>query len=369
MNTTTPRLFIAATEQNTGKTTTALGLHRALRERFKRIGFIKPVGQRFVEIDGRRVDEDSVLIQSTFDTQIPLEDMSPITVEPDFTRRYIDSSNHASLVRRIQNAFDRSAWEKDFCIIEGTGHAGVGSVFDLSNARVASILKSKVLLVVPGGVGRPIDEAVLNKALFDKEGVEIVGVVMNKLLPSKIERISEIARKGLDRLGIELLGVLPLDDILPQPTLKQVCNHIHGDFASKPEESARRVADVLIGAMSPANLFSGVVPDTLLVVPGDREDVLFAAAARAAEDSGQPFAGVVLSDNLMPSDALMRILAGSGLPVITSRLDSYTISSRIHSMTVKTLPGDTEKISRIEDLITSRVDVPRLLEKIAPAAP
>ena len=126
MNTTTPRLFIAATEQNVGKTTTAIGLYSNLRARFKRIGFIKPVGQRFTEVDGMRIDEDSILIRHTFGTQIPIEDMSPIAVEPNFTRRYIANSNRDQLTRRIQNSFDRACWEKDFAIIEGTGHAGVG---------------------------------------------------------------------------------------------------------------------------------------------------------------------------------------------------------------------------------------------------
>ncbi|GAB4170512.1 MAG: AAA family ATPase [Terrimicrobiaceae bacterium] len=364
MNTTTPRVFIAATEQNTGKTTTALGLHRALAGAFPRIGFIKPVGQRFVEVEGRRVDEDSVLIRNTFDTQIPLEDMSPIAVEPEFTRRYINSSNNEALVRRIQNSFDRSAWEKDFAIIEGTGHAGVGSVFDLSNARVAKLLGSKVLLIVPGGIGRPIDEAVVNMALFEKEGVEVIGVVMNKLLPSKMEKISETARKGFERLGIDLLGVLPLDDILPQPTLRQVCNHIHGEFLHLEEKFRERVADVLIGAMSPAHLFEGVHPGTLLVVPGDREDVILAATSSAMAGEGSPFCALVLSDELRPSGGVMELVLRSSLPVMASRLDSYTISSRIHSMTVKTLPGDTEKISRIEDLIGRYVDIPRFLEKL-----
>jgi BioD-like phosphotransacetylase family protein len=138
MNNVTPRLFIAATEQNAGKTTTSLGLFSALQKRLGRIGFIKPVGQRFVEVEGKRIDEDTVLIDQTFTVHTPLEAMSPIAVEPDFTRRYIENSNNEFLVRRIQHSFDRAAWEKDFVIIEGTGHAGVGSVFDLSNARVAS---------------------------------------------------------------------------------------------------------------------------------------------------------------------------------------------------------------------------------------
>src|SRR5437016_2177289 len=118
MNTVTPRVFIAATQQNDGKTTTALGLFAALRRKLGRIGFIKPVGQRFVEVEGHRIDEDSVLIDQTFSVYTPLEAMSPIAVESDFTRRYIEEQSNEAIVRRIQHSFDRAAWEKDFVIVE-----------------------------------------------------------------------------------------------------------------------------------------------------------------------------------------------------------------------------------------------------------
>src|ERR1051325_9613544 len=174
-NLTTQRIFVAATRMDDGKTTISLGLFAALKKHFPHIGFIKPVGQRFVEIEGTKIDEDSVLIGQRHHIDIPLPEMSPVAVEPDFTRRYISGGvANDALVRRIENAFDRCAWEQDFVIIEGTGHAGVGSVFDLSNARVASILKSKVLLVTLGGIGRPIDEVAMNKALFDAMGVEVI---------------------------------------------------------------------------------------------------------------------------------------------------------------------------------------------------
>lgn len=364
MNLVTPRIFIAATEQNTGKTTSSLGLYAALGARFSRIGFIKPVGQRFVEVEGKRIDEDSVLIRDTFGTKVPIEDMSPIAVEPEFTRRYINHANNDALTKRIQHSFDRASWEKDFSIIEGTGHAGVGSVFDLSNARVAKILQSKVLLVTPSGIGRPIDEAALNAALFAKEGVEVIGVIMNKALPEKMDSIADIARRGFERLGLELLGVMPRENMLTQPTLDQVCTHVKGDFFHGREHGRNHVAKVMIGAMSSANLFRGVAPDTLLVVPGDREDVVLAALSRAGEDDGGPLCGIVLSDNLRPSENILAMAKESPLPIIGSSMDSYSIASRIHSMTVKTLPGDTEKIARIQELFSQHVNVPRILEKL-----
>jgi BioD-like phosphotransacetylase family protein len=363
LNTTTPRVFIAATEQNTGKTTTSLGLYAALRQSFERIGFIKPIGQRFVECEGKNVDEDSVLIREIFGTQVPIEDMSPIAVEPKFTRQYINDGNSDLLVRRIQHSFDRATWEKDFAIIEGTGHAGVGSVFDLSNARVARLVHSKVILVTPAGIGRPIDEAAVNKALFDHEGVEVVGVVMNKVLPEKLESIKDTARRGFERLGLELLGVIPRENMLEQSTLEQICADIRGTFLHRGKYSRSRVADVKVGAMSSTRVFRDAKESTLLVVPGDREDVVLSVLNRVA-DQVFPFCGIVLSDDLKPPEALVQELRASPLTVVVSPLDSFSVASRILSRNVKTLPGDTEKIARIQKLVSSYVDVSRILQKI-----
>lgn len=363
MNRTTPRIFIAATEQNTGKTTTSLGLYGALRKRFPKIGFIKPVGQRFAEVDGVRIDEDSVLIRETFGTDTPIGDMSPIAVEPNFTRRYIEKANNDFLVKRIRHSFDRATWEKEFAIIEGTGHAGVGSVFDLSNAHVAKLLGSKVLLITPGGIGRPIDEAALNKALFDSLGVEVIGVVMNKVAPSKIDYIADFAERGFKRLGLELLGVIPQEKLLAEPTLEDICEKIKGERMNGAGPLRRRVANVMIGAMSPTNVLSRLEERTLLVTPGDREDIILAAHSEAAQ-GGNTLAGLVLSESLEPSGPVAQIIKSSPLPVILSPMDSYTIANRINSMTVKTVPGDVDKITRIQELVSEHVNVERLLEKI-----
>jgi BioD-like phosphotransacetylase family protein len=376
MNTVTPRIFVAATRQNDGKTTTALGLFAAIRKRRGRIGYIKPIGQRFVEVDGLHIDEDTMLMDNTFHVEVPLEAMSPIAIEPDFTRRYIEHANNEFLVRRLRHSFDRAAWEKDFVIVEGTGHAGVGSVFDLSNARVASLLHSKVIIVTGGGIGKPIDEIALNKALFDREGVEIIGVILNKVLPAKREYIADFGRRGLARLGIDLLGTIPDDRMLAHPELTQICETIDGEFLHAPGDLRRRVQHVIIGAMSSGNVVEEFRPGTLVITPGDREDIILAALSSQVLPSGEPgdgespgrheslIAGVVLSGDLRPHESIMELIRHSTVPVIASRLDAFTVANNIHSMTVKTLPGDTEKIDKIQSLIETYVEVDRLLEKL-----
>ena len=236
MNTVTPRVFIAATRQNDGKTTASLGLIAALQQRYPRVGYIKPVGQRFIEIEEQKIDEDTVLMDAVFRLNCPLVDMSPIAVEPDFTRKYLQSSNNEALVKTIQKAFDRVAWEKDFVLCEGSGHAGVGSVFDLSNAQVAKILGAKVIIVTQGGIGKPIDEVSLNHALFAKEGVEIIGVILNKVVGEKMDYITEFARRGFKRKGLELLGVIPHERILSNPTVDLIREELQAELLNAPEQ-------------------------------------------------------------------------------------------------------------------------------------
>src|SRR3954454_16424207 len=249
MNTSTPRLFIAATRQNEGKTTTSLGLLSAIQKCHPRVGYIKPVGQRFVEIDEQKIDEDTVLMDRVYQLNCPLLDMSPIAVEPDFTRKYLESSNYDALVKKIQKAFDRVAWEKDFVLCEGSGHAGVGSVFDLSNARVAKILGAKAIIVSQGGIGKPIDEVCLNQALFEREGVEVIGVILNKVLDTKVDSVTDFARRGLKRKGLDLLGVIPHQRILSNPSMELIRDELRAELLNKPEKLNGLVDDVVVGAM------------------------------------------------------------------------------------------------------------------------
>src|SRR6266516_4367401 len=325
-NTTTPRVFIAATRQNDGKTTASLGLFAALQQVYPRIGYIKPVGQRFVEIEEQKIDEDTVLMDRVFQLNCPLVDMSPIAVEPDFTRKYLESANYEVLVKRIQNAFDRVAWEKDLVLCEGSGHAGVGSVFDLSNARVAKLLGAKVIIVTQGGIGKPIDEVSLNQALFEKEGVEVIGVILNKEVGKKIDYITEFARRGLKRKGLELLGVVPHQPVLSQPTMESIREELNAEVLNPSVEYHNSVQEVLIGAMGVQNALHLFRKGVLIITPGDREDIILAVATTLSDEDGSGLAGMILTRNLKPSQGSQKVISKSPFPVLSIHDDSDNVA-------------------------------------------
>lgn len=366
MNLSTPRVFIAATRQNEGKTTTSLGLASALQRHYPHIGYIKPVGQRFVNVDAQKIDEDIILMDRVYDLKCPLVDMSPIAIEPDFTRRYLQKSNYETLVSRIHKAFDRVAWEKDFVLCEGSGHAGVGSVFDLSNARVAKLLGAKVIIVSQGGIGKPIDEVCVNQALFEKEGVEIIGVILNKVLPDKLDFINDFARKGLKRKGLDLLGVLPLIEILSSPTMELIRDELDVEPLNTSGHYLNLVEEVVVGAMSVPQALASFKRGVLVIAPGDREDLILAAATTLFGQGTEGLAGMLLTGGLRPSPSVLRVVQAMPFPVLLSKQETYRVASKVHDLTVKTRPSDTAKIQVIRDLIAKYVDVEKILKSVDP---
>jgi BioD-like phosphotransacetylase family protein len=359
-NKTTKRIFIAATRMNDGKTTTSLALFSALRSITEDVGFIKPVGQRFVEVEGHQIDEDSILLNQIFDVKTPIHAMSPIVINPTFTRDYLDnpSANHTELIDKMCRAFDRAAFQRDYIIIEGTGHAGVGSVFNLSNADVAKRLNAKVIIVARGGIGRPIDEIALNKAVFEAAGVQIIGAIINKVEPSKLEMVDKYCRIALERMNIPLLGCIPHERKLTQPNLEQVVEETNGRWLNgKNAGCNNRINKVIIGAMAAKGLVEHLDKGVLIITPGDREDIILSAIASAGISQNDAIAGIILTRSILPHPKLMEMIAKTTIPVVICSDDSYKVASKVNNMTVKTQPTDADKIPIIKELITKNIDL------------
>src|SRR5215207_9654589 len=267
------QLYLAATGQNRGKTTASLGLFEGFVRRGLHAGFMKPVGQRTVIDAGEPADEDAVLMRATFGLPESYSVLSPVHIPRGFTKAYIAGEVVEDLGAKIADAHGRFA-DHDVLLIEGTGHAGVGAVIGLSNAAVASSLGAPAIIVSEGGVGRPIDEIVLNASLFAKHGVQVAGAIVNKVDVKAQPGIERVLERGLAPYGIPLLGILPVRPILSNPTLEMILEGVQGETIHAGPDLDRVIDGVAIGAMEPSHMLQRVGPGTLVIVPGDREDVI-----------------------------------------------------------------------------------------------
>ena len=360
------KVYVGATRQNEGKTIVCLGLLNAFRKRLNNVGYIKPVGQQFNIVDGQEVDKDAILMKSVYKLDANLKDMSPIAVPKGFTENYILEGDRDKLVKKITDSYRSIAKDKKMIVVEGTGHAGVGSVFDMPNAEVAKLLDTPVILVSCGGIGRPIDEILLNKPTFDARGVRILGVIINKVFPDKYDKINGLVRKGLKKKNIEVLGVIPYNQVLSSPTISELLDDIGGKLLSGGEELDNTVNRIVVGAMPAHEALNYFGPGTLLITPGNREDIILAAMSGCLPGITKTFcvSGVVLTDGTTPHKNVMRLMEEVAIPVIAVKDDTFTAASKINTLIVKIRPGEARKIKATERLIENYVDVDRILELI-----
>ena len=252
-------------------------------------------------------------------------------------------------------------------LLEGTGHAGVGSVFDLSNARVARILESPVVIVAGGGIGQPIDEILLNYSLFKNSGVTVAGVIINKVLPEKLDEISSYVTRALAWHDLDVLGVIPYVPLLSQPTLREVCSVVKGEFIAGKDNSGTLFADAVYFSHFSHELVNATSPNTLVVAVGEQSELLVACAGEEEEMNQfhSSVAGILLVDGITPKEHIIRMLQQNNVPVILTDMHAFEATGKVAGMIAKIQPDNPEKIAAINRLFDEYVAIDRLIDKVS----
>jgi len=245
-------------------------------------------------------------------------------------------------------------------IVEGTGHAGVGSCFSLSNARVAELVGGRVVIVTGGGIGRPIDEVAVSLALFRQHDVEVVGVILNKVLASKYEKIRKTVSRGLENLGTTLLGAIPYEPSLAHFTVGQLAEEFGYRVLWGHDRLANKIEKTVVAAMEPEHVVEYIAGNTLLIVPGDRLDNILVAVFVMAREYGSD-GGIILTGGIEPHPTIARLMEETRIPVLISDEDTFKVSSRMSDVGFKIRTFDTDKIAVLHKLVQDHVDTERIL--------
>ena len=365
------RLYVAATNENVGKTTTCLGLISALRARKLNVAFMKPVGQHWTAIDGPlheclKVDEDVALMRSVFALAQNPADMSPVIIDRGFTRRHLDGQAPEDLEQRILDAADRLSRGVDVLLVEGTGHAGVGSIVGVSNAHVAKLIDAPVLLLAQGGIGRPVDSVALNLAVFESHRVRVIGTILNRVRPDKVDSVYPYARRALERLGVRALGYLPERPALEYPTIRQIIEKYDGTLLSDTTDLDVVISGVVVTTAYAYDALDQFRPGSLVITNGNREDIILAAmgSVAMARHRRDAIAGILLTRGALPHPTIRDLVAKANVPLISVKHSAFAVATQIHDVKVKTAAADRQKIKVAQEMLEQYIDVDALLELI-----
>jgi dethiobiotin synthetase len=353
------KLFIAAIDKNAGKTTTSIALmHLALRK-YERVGYIKPFGGQTVLYKRRIVDKDVALMAQVFGLTKDLKNMSPVVLASDTTHKVVDGLiSSAVLQERIVSACAELEKKCDFILIEGSGHPGVGSVLQISNARVAHLLNAPVLMVTGGGLGNVIDRLSMIQLLFEKEKVDVRAILVNMLIPEKRERSLDYLERALKNETFKVIGGFDYQPILANPTLRRISGVLDLPLHGNKRELQRIIYKVQVGAASTQRVMELIQDPSLIIVTSSRDELLVTLAHLYQMPHYRALiVGLVISGTSPISFITQQILDKSNIPYLRAeKMITADLYQTINKDVSKIIAEDKEKLDLIRSLAEDRFD-------------
>ncbi len=357
-------LYIAGVEPGSGKSTTALGIMALATRRVSQIAYFRPV------IPSRdRPDNNIELIRKRFGLAAAHDEM--YACDREDARKMAADGAIEQLLKRIVAQFKQLESQNQFVLCEGTDFGGISSAFEFEfNAEIAVNLGSPVLLLI-NARGKSADEitSVVDLAIegYETKGCSIAATIVNRATPDQCEALAARFAGSTERTAP--VFVLPEIDVLGKPTVREIAAALEAEIIQGTKEGLyRMVKDLKVAAMTFPHFLDHAADGDLVIVPGDRADVILASIAAALSESAPNAAGLLLTGNQPPAPQVMRLAEGLQasvpMPIISVNTDTFTTAVKANAVPSTLSPGDDRKIAAALGAFEAHVDLKQLEKRI-----
>ena len=371
--------LIAPTDIKTGLTSITIGLIRALDQLGLKVAVCKPVARLKGDPSTERTTQ--LMAHATGET-LP----SPMSLS--HAQNMFSAGQNDRLMEEVIAIHRQMAKDADVVIVEGIDPDRSEPYTTKLNVEMAKTLDAEVILVSapagrsPAELNDHIDMAA--KMYGGRSNPKLLGCVLNKVnapkdpsrpmtasegsnlvnaIPTSTELALEQYRK-IETEHFKVIGLIPWEPSLVAPRLRDVSRYLNASSLNPEIGLNNRVNRISVCARTLPNMVNALQPGTLIVTPGDREDILLAAAVASA--NGVPLAGVLLTSNLDPDPRVFKLLqpALGTLPVLTVATDTYQTASQLSHMEYVAPADDADLIERIMDHAATYLDAGYLKERL-----
>ncbi|MFC1989028.1 DRTGG domain-containing protein [Chloroflexota bacterium] len=321
-------LFVTSLEKGSGKTTVCAGLAKRLLGDGEKVGFFKPVidSRKSNQIGG--TDEDTNFMRNLLALEEPVDILCPVF------------SGEGKLENEIKEAYDKVSQGKGVVIIEG-----ISDQFQTSPGIVEA-LNARVIIVE--GYSKESLKAINSYKDF---GESLLGIVVNKVPGSRIERVRSEALTLSSQAGIDILGVLPEDRALFALAVSELSKHIQGEMIGDANVSAELVNNFMLGAMS---VDSGLEyfsrkENKAVVLRSERSDMQLAALQTLPKC-------IVISGDIAPKPVVLCGAEEKNVPIILTKNSVTDVVANIEDALGKTRFNQENKLPKLTEIMGKHFD-------------
>jgi phosphate acetyltransferase len=352
-------IYVSAMNPGSGKSLISLGLADMLHRHADRVGFFRPI----VEGDDPAADPMVQLMQRSFNLP-PERSRGGLTRAQ--ARALLVAGNREEIDTACVAIYSEIASRCDVVIVEGTDLGGHDAAveFDL-NARLANNLGAMVLAVVSAkemSVAEAADAVDVARQELDEAKVSLLAMMVNRAPDDAVEGIRAEVRPGRSGRPVYVIPELPE---IARPTISEVAAELGAQQIAGSTNLERDVLSVRVAAMNVGNFLHLLTDGALVIVPGDRADVLAATLASSFSPEFPVPSGLVLTGGLEPDPHLLPLLAQAPFPVFALDDDTYTAAQRVGGVRGEIATGLRRKSAAALGAWSRQVDEQELLERLA----
>ncbi|ALE93137.1 phosphate acetyltransferase [Arthrobacter alpinus] len=352
-------IYVSATTPGSGKTLVSLGLADALHRHADRIGFFRPI------TSGPDPENDPTVIMLRRMYQLSPE-VCRAGMSGAEARALLAAGRREEIDTRSVEIFSEIAKRCDVVIVEGTDLTGQDAAveFDL-NARLANNLGLPVLAVIGAGglssheIADAVDVA--RKELI-AENCSLLAMMVNRADPGATAAIKAAVRPGASHRPVY---VIPEIAQISRPTVGEVATALGLRQLAGSPDLERDVHAIKVAAMTVGNFLSQLEANDLVIVPGDRADVMVASLASAFSPDFPVPSGMILTGGLAPDPHVLPLLAHAPFPVFLHDADTYLTARAVSEVRSEIHSGQRRKVAAAMGAWARNVDEGELLERLS----
>jgi len=348
-------LYVGSTSEYSGKTLVCIGLGKKFQSDGISVSYFKPLGRLPVRVGKLLTDQDAVSMQEILGLQDPLDLVCPVVLTQDLAIQAY-TKKMKNVEKKVVEAYRKISRNRDLILIGGTSNLDEGSFLDIPGKELIKKLRAKAILVDKCETDILVDPIL---AASEFLGSSLIGVVLNRVAPGRIDYFKRRIIPFLKREGIEVLGMIPQDTLLSAISVGELCDSLGGEILCSPEKADELVEHFMIGAMNieGALRYFRKVQNKAVITGGDRPDIQLAALETSTKC-------IVLTGNLFPSDIIICRAEEREVPIIVVKEDTLTIVEKIESFLRHLRVGGKKKVARALELINKEIDFRSLYEKL-----
>jgi len=348
-------LYISQLEFESGAVIISYGLMAMLKRKYTKVAFFRPIVSYLP-------NNDAELIINDFKLDITME--KAIGISTDAAKKLISKNKLHTLYEKLIEKYQQLQEKYDFVLIQGVSKESLDMDLDFDiNLELAKNFNTPIIGVLNGK--NKSKEEILEDISIEAHNIKSSGAnhfatFINRVNKEYIEQIEKTKTSYLLYCIEEVPAIanITIADIKHTLGAKVVIG--------TKNDMYKTINSIKVAAMSFENYIEYIEDKDLVIVPGDRSDIIIGSIAAIHSNAVPNINCILLTGNIKLKKQIKELLEGFNehIPILKVKDTTFEVAKKVSNVKSIIRSGDSAKTSIIEGVFNNSVNLAKIEEHL-----